>query len=535
MKTHNLTQGTPEWNAHRAMHFNASDAPAMMGESKYKTRDELIREIATGLTAEVDTDTQKRFDNGHAAEALARPLAEQIIGEELYPVVGSLDRYSASFDGLTIAGDVAFEHKSLNDEIRACQAAADLHPMYRIQMEQQLMISGAGKCLFMGSKWNGGELVEEKHFWYVSDPKLRADILAGWEQFAEDLKNYQHVEVLPPTVAEPVMALPALSIQVNGSIALQSNLELFGAKLKAFIEGIDKNPSDDQAFANAEAAVKTLQIAQDTLEAAEKSALAQTASIDDMRRTVALYSDLARTTRLTLERLVKARKETIRVEIVQSGRDALKAHIAAMDRLSAKYMPAIPENFAGVIKGKKTITSLREAVNTEIARCKIEANNVGVRIRKNLDSLMELAKDHAHLFADTAQIVLKDNDDLIALVKNRMAEYAAAEQKKADDLRAQIQREEEAKARAAVVPTPQPAQIPAQSMPSTVSTGMTGTGPVIAKPKLVSSPTGPRPTDGDIIKVVASHFKVSESKALQWLLDMDMDAALERLADQEAV
>ena len=33
MKTIKLIQGTPEWNAHRAQHWNASDAPAMMGVS----------------------------------------------------------------------------------------------------------------------------------------------------------------------------------------------------------------------------------------------------------------------------------------------------------------------------------------------------------------------------------------------------------------------------------------------------------------------------------------------------------------------
>ena len=83
MKTVNLVQGTPEWHAHRAQHLNASDAPAMMGCSPYKTRAQLIREVTTGITPEVDAATQRRFDDGHRFEELARPLAEAIIGEEL--------------------------------------------------------------------------------------------------------------------------------------------------------------------------------------------------------------------------------------------------------------------------------------------------------------------------------------------------------------------------------------------------------------------------------------------------------------------
>ncbi len=48
MKTVDLQQGTREWHAHRAQHFNASDAPAMLGVSPYKSRAQLIRELATG-------------------------------------------------------------------------------------------------------------------------------------------------------------------------------------------------------------------------------------------------------------------------------------------------------------------------------------------------------------------------------------------------------------------------------------------------------------------------------------------------------
>lgn len=54
MKIHNLIQGSPEWLAYRAKHFNASDAPAMMGCSPYKTRAQLLRELHTGIAPDVD-------------------------------------------------------------------------------------------------------------------------------------------------------------------------------------------------------------------------------------------------------------------------------------------------------------------------------------------------------------------------------------------------------------------------------------------------------------------------------------------------
>src|SRR3990167_1440653 len=114
MQTLNLIQGTPEWHKHRATHFNASDAPAMLGISRYKSRSQLIKELATGIVPEVDEATQRRFADGHRFEALARPLAEEIIGDELSPVTGTNGKYSASFDGITFGGTVIFEHKTLN-------------------------------------------------------------------------------------------------------------------------------------------------------------------------------------------------------------------------------------------------------------------------------------------------------------------------------------------------------------------------------------------------------------------------------------
>jgi hypothetical protein len=72
-------------------------------------------------------------------------------------VPGLSRRLGASFDGLTIARDSGFECKSLNDDLRAAlpneddpqqNDAANLPKCYRVQMEQQLMVSGPERVLF---------------------------------------------------------------------------------------------------------------------------------------------------------------------------------------------------------------------------------------------------------------------------------------------------------------------------------------------------------------------------------------------------
>lgn len=455
MIQHSLQQGSAEWLAYRATHRNASDAPAMMGVSPYKTRNELLREAYTGMAAEVDSHTQARFDDGHRFEALARERAEELVGEPLYPIVGSLGNLSASFDGLTICDDINWEHKTLNAEIRAAATVDDLGAHYHVQTEQQMAVSGAERTLFHATKWDdSGNLLEEKHFWREPDLKLRAEIIAGWEQFEVDLANYVHVEVLPAAIAAPVQDLPALSIRVDGALTLNHNLVLFGDKLTTFIADINTAPDDDQSFADAEQAIKVMERAEQALGAAEASALGQISTVDEMVRTVATYKELARKTRLMLEKMVKTRKETIRVEIQHAAKDKAAAHIAALNtRLGKPYMPAVPCDFATAMKGKKTVASLRDAVDTELARFKIEANAIADKIHINLGTLRELAGDFPFLFADTPQIVLKATDDLTALVQLRIGDHQRAEAAKDEALRVKIAEEERIKAEAAAAET----------------------------------------------------------------------------------
>ncbi len=530
MKILAITQGTPEWLAARAKYFCASEAPAMMGVSKYQTRNDLLRLKATGIAEDVDADKQALFDAGHKAEAAARLLVEVRLGAPLFPLVATDDNgyLLASFDGINDARTTGWEHKLWNEDLAAQVRAKELDPMYYWQLEQQIAVGGLKRVIFTVSDGTPERCVSME---YRAVAGRAQQLLAGWKQFEADLAAYQHVEVLPPAAATPTMQLPALSIQVKGSITLIDNLKIFGERLGAFIEGIDKNPSTDQAFADCEAAVKTLQTAQNALEAAEASALAQTASIDEMRRTVALYADQARTTRLMLEKLVKARKETIRIEIVQGGKTAFAEHVAGLNkRLGKPYMPVVPADFAGVIKGKKTVASLKDAVATELARAKIEANSVADRIGLNLNTLRELASEHVFLFADTAQIVLKEPDDLAALVKVRIAEHKEAEAKRLEQEREKIRAEEaarlerEAKETAAAQPPVAPYQ---SSSGPTRSDSTNRVSPSFMAASLNEMDSGntaapaaaPRrpPTRAQIIQVVAVSFNVDEATATGWL------------------
>ncbi len=478
METISLIQGTSEWHAHRDIHLNASDAPAMLGCSPYKTRSQLLHEKSTGFSEDVDAATQRRFDDGQKFEALARPLAEKIMGKDLYPVVGVLGKYSASFDGIDMIEEEGLEHKSLNANLKADFDAIEealqqgipgdlvgriLADQYRVQMEQQLMVSGAKRILFMASKWKESsavthyfivdadgtkhyyELVEERHCWYYPDLELRAKIVAGWAQFEEDLAAYVPTEAIAPVAAAPQLGLPAVSIVVNGSIALVDNLDKFGVALKAYVERINKKPETDQDFADLEASVKTLKAAEDALDAAESGALAQTESIDAMRKTVALYRETARSNRLLIEKLVKAEKEARRMAIISEAVAELHTHIRKCnDRIGKPYMPAIPGDFAGVVKGLKSLDSMKDKVSTELARCKIAANEAADRIQANLET--KGLHGYSFLFADIATLCLKPAEDFQNTVTARITTHEAQEAARLEAEREKIRAEEAAKA-----------------------------------------------------------------------------------------
>lgn len=482
MKIHNVAQGTPEWHALRANYHTASEAPAMMGASKQMKRTELLHAKKTGLDRDISWWVQKYlFDKGHESEARARPILEARIGEDLFPVVGTEGDLLASLDGCTMLGEILFEHKMWNEQLAADVRAGNLDAHYYWQLEQQLLVSGAEKVIFVCSDGTEENFVSMEYF---PVPGRAARLVAGWKQFEADLEAYEPVEAVVEAVGKTPEALPALRIEVTGMVTA-SNLEQFKAHSLAVFASINTDLQTDQHFADAEKTVKWCGEVEDRLAAAKQHALSQTESIDALFRAIDEISTEARAKRLELNKLVSARKIAIREDIVMTAAKSLQTHIDQINNtLGGKArMPKVDADFAGAIKGKKTIASLRDAADSELARAKIDASQIGDRIRANLNSLAELASDHIFLFNDVQQLVMKENEDLVALIKVRISEHQTAEEDRLEKQREQIRQEEaqrlqreaderaaaEAKANTpAVAPAPaqKPAEQPAQRVTS---------------------------------------------------------------------
>jgi len=455
---HTLVQGSSEWLAFRAsVDGSASEAAAMLGISSYKSRDELIREKATGIRQEVDARTQERFNKGHHLEEMARVIAERFIQEDLYPATYSIKvdglLLSASCDGLTIDDEIAWEHKSSNAALREALAQGVIPEEYHPQLEQVSMCTGANKVLFTAS--NGTE-ESALHVWYTPNHDLRARIIAGWKQFKIDVANYVYVEPTTKPIGQMIESLPALFVDVAGSLTTKSNLAEFRTGAELIISSIKTELETDQDFADADTAIKWLDGAEKRIDAAIEAAMAKSGPLEEIVRTLKdVQQNLFRTTRLNLNKQVESQKTARKTEIVVNAQSEWKKHVDTCNAaLGSVRLPEISVDFAGAIKGKRTLDTLRSAANDELARAKIEANRLVNHIDANLCLLREIASKHAFLFSDRQQLVLKDKDAVEAIARQRISEHESAEKARieAEAQRIDNERAEQEKQSAVVQP-----------------------------------------------------------------------------------
>ena len=558
MKIVTAAQGSPEWHAHRANHFNASDAPAMMGVSKYTTRTELLRRMALGEVTEVDAATQARFDRGHDTEALARPIIEELIGEELYPAVGVSDEHpllSASFDGITMDGETGFEHKlwneALAESVRTGAIADD--PAYFWQLEQQILVGGLKRVIFTVSD---GTAERMETYTYLPRPGRAEQLLAGWAQFEADLAAYKPVTAKAEVVAAPVETLPAITYTRNG-LELRSNIEEYRAAAVKLIERTKAPLVTDQDFADREALCKAFGEAEKRIDVLCGQVVGEIKDVAEFERALKDIAAMFRQARLASEKLVDAEKKNRRAAIQQAGEQALAKHVAGLQaRFAGRVqLPTIRGDFAGAIKGKRTLESIQNAVDTELAQRKIEANAVADAIDTNLRTLDELAPEHGFLFRDLQNLVTMPAEAFRATVEGRVATHKAqeaaklaAEQERIEhETRAKIEREAREKAEAeeaaritaevqarqaaARAKTPPAAQeVPPQAPPAAPAVASVTTAPPAktAGMEAYNNLRKPaRPNDAEIVAVLAAHYDVKYSVVLGWLRTMNLNEAQE--------
>lgn len=423
-ETHNLIQGSPEWLQFRLERFGASEAAAMLGISSLVKRNELLHMKHTGTPQEFSEWVQKNIlDYGHEVEALARPIVEKMIGDDLYPATCSLGRISASCDGLTLRDEIAFEHKQWNTALAESVRAGELPEEYWPQCQQVMLVTGAQKVIFVVSD---GTLENFESIEIEPDEAWFERLRAGWAQFEKDLAEYAPPEIVETPKAEAIMALPALAVQIRGEV-ITSNLPAFKSAAERFIASIKTDLETDEDFVNAAANVNFCDDAEKRLAAALDGAIAQMSTVDEVKRTVEHLIAQFRAKRLALDKLVESRKKQIKEAAIAERRQKYADHVADLNKELGDVSINVPApDFVGVIKNLRTIASLRNSLDTALANGKIAADAAAKDLRAKLDWYKPHAAEYGFLFRDLQTIIQKPVDDFQLVVTTRIDEHKRA-------------------------------------------------------------------------------------------------------------
>lgn len=458
MKIIDLQQGSPEWLEHRSKHFNASDAPAMKNDSPYVKRNELIHALKTGDTKDF-SEFEKKYilEKGHRFEALARPLAETILDEDLSPQVGVNGKFSASFDGLNFSRTKGFEHKTLNKAIRAASTVEELPIYYREQMESQLAV-GDGETesiLFMATLWekvapdyDGDEptgwaedekgelcrykLVEEKHFMYYPDLELRQALIDGWEQLEKDVAAYEPPIIEAAPVAAEIADLPSVVVTDN-AFPDKATRTSYTKQAIALLTPTKTIPANQQEAGDLLVRVEKVTDAEKTFKKLIEQTNVSEAERDEFRKWLADMQKLFSKGRIDGGKGIDAFKQNQKTEMVNAATNALLGYIDTLNAaLPKQIMPEISADFWAAIKGKSNPDNIKNDLDALVADKKIEADKVFATIRANLEIFSTLAVGHESLFdTDLQELCQKDADSFRAVVMMRIIDHQEATAKQA--------------------------------------------------------------------------------------------------------
>lgn len=384
MEILDLKQGTEEWEKARLEYFTASEAPAMMGVSPYMSRTELLKLKKTGISKKVSPAQQRLFDKGHKAEAMARPLAEDACGDELFPTVGIEGNLLASFDGITMDEEIIFEHKLWNERLVAAVEAEELPEHYYVQMDQQLMVSGAKQCIFVVSD---GTPDNFKFLWYEGDEKRQSKIKAGWDQFKKDLEEFDPSKNTDPS--EPVKVeienidnLPAIRVDVSGEV-LASNVDDFCSAVQLVIDNLPEDPKTDEEIGLINAYCKASNKIEKDIPVRIDEILKQAGQIFDEIKKLEGSSKELRKKRLWGEKIVVSAKQQIIADIHQE----FKQKFADWKQQNEFHRGDIDLT---KLKGRRTIKGLREAAEQALADAKIHTTEINGLIDRNRDKFKDI-------------------------------------------------------------------------------------------------------------------------------------------------
>ena len=460
MKLLKLVQGSDEWLEARLKYLCASEAPAMMGESKFMSRNELL-DLKSGWKKNPNSKFKERlFSKGHENEDSARDVLETEMLEMFPPAVGleiieigelSLELL-ASFDGLMnglVGGDI-WEHKDWNVTLAENVRNSILEPHYYWQLEHQCLVNGVDSVAFTCS--DGGD-INRVSMRYVSMPQRRGELITGWCLFVKDLEKHEaKAKVEKAVAADYTSLLPSVSCKVQGTELVTNIGDCLIAIKDLAQDEMSKALESDQDFANKESLNKDVKKARAALKTTLANVQGEFVSYSEFAGMAAELDSILQQMQSHGEKQVKQEKEARKQAILNGASKGMAEFLAesanglSHDVIHNIAMTCQPD-FVGVMKGKRTIESLQNAVDDELARCKREISPKIEIAAGNYAFYVDNAAGFEFLFPDISNHLDNSTEAFEGIIARRIKTHKEAEEKRLAHEREQMRLEEEAKAK----------------------------------------------------------------------------------------
>jgi len=249
------------------------------------------------------------------------------------------------------------------------------------------------------------------------------------------------------TETEP-MEILELMVEARGEV-ISSNVTEYRSVIREWLANVNRSPETDDEFGQATLDVKRLKEVEDAVKAAKEKALSDTEDLKALLDELDSTDEEVRQARLDLEKIIKSKTEEVKGAIIEEG----------LARFESEGFPAGRRAFsravADALKGKRTLDSMRKAVDTQVTihlAC----------LRKSREAIESFIRAHGpDMVRDQDDLELKPFETVEVEIKRRFdlaraeaARKAAAEEAKKAQAEADILRKNAEQAKQPAGPLP---------------------------------------------------------------------------------
>lgn len=216
-----------------------------------------------------------------------------------------------------------------------------------------------------------------------------------------------------------------LKIRLRGEIT-STNFDEWKEALIASIQSVNRDLVTDNDFNEAEGHVRSFRAAEQALRDAKQSALSQSQEIQELFLSIDDVTKEARQARLSLERQITARKQTIKDEYIQSGINEIKEMISEQsDNFNGCDLSRFLDRaqYEVAVHGRRGRNGLEAGIKQVVSGLKELIDARAVVINNNKLKLDSLPERYKFMFQDYNQLVCRPSEQLDVEIDQRIENY----------------------------------------------------------------------------------------------------------------